>query len=1223
LKLPSWSDLSSKISKFQEDADDLLQNKIGTFKDNNPLLDKTIRSIIQILPPPFNIFFENFYNTTENSDLTKRLEEIKRLVLKIQDRGEKDYNTNSITAGGDVIGLNVDGDGNIIAKNISIVITEAKEFFGLDLIPKGYFNQINKEAIKANFDDWVNGFELSMESIYDGREFRRQKVLDDIKTLLGKNRKLLLLGESGTSKTTLLLEVLSDYYKEGYIILHTNGTTEPREPNKIIESIRDLLNTGNKILVVVDNVHEKKMASIFYVIKRLDYYYSGSTTNSEIRFILCARQPEYKKLIGKQRFDIDVHYADALDLLNNTPNFTLDLPPFTRDEVKGFIKQFSSYLPENRKNKSLEQNTDEIFKETLGHPVLVRYEVTGGGLRKDIENRFRNYLSINDDGRKRPDYNKIIVSFVCSIYHISTLAVDDTFLKNMKMSIYEDGLPIERNLYWFANELERSILYRDASNGEWKTLHVRWALELFRFIFDTYKDDRNLVEKFKESLSFSISLVIKNESGDNILNIYNTMYNTVPANKCIDFRIIEEVANVPQHLSNSAKVQLYTLIIGPSINDQIGKEEAIKCYDKIITDLDPSYIPAYFNKGFSLLSLGDLGDPSRYEEAIKCYDKILTDLDPKNIKSYINRGGTLTKLGDLGDPSRHEEALECYDKIITDLDNKNVNAYFGKGATLTKLGNLGDPGKHEEAIKCYDKIITDLDPSYIPAYGNKGVSLVSLGDLGDPSRYEEAIKCYNKIISDLDPDNVDAYVNLGSTLAKLGDLGDPSKYEEAIKCYDKVITDLDPDNVDAYMNKGSTLGKLGDLGDPSRYEEAIKCFYKIISDLDPNDVNVYLSIGYALTKLGDLGNPSKYEEAIEHLDKIIAELDPNNIIAHFRSGLVLSKLGDLGDPSKYEEAIEYFDKIINNLDPSNIPTYLYKATALANLGDLGDPSKYEEAIKCHDKILTDLDPNNVMANYFKGILVTILGDLGDASKYEEAIKCYDKIIKDLEPNNADVYFKKATVLTSLGNLGDQSKYEEAIKCYNKIITDLDPTDVDAYFQKGVALGNLADLGDPSKYEDEIKCYNKIITDLNPNYTSAYLNKGVALDNLADLGDPSKYEEAMKCYDKILTDLDPNDARAYFNKGVVLRKVGDLGNPSKYVEAIKCHDKVIKVQPTFADAYYNRSLLKMIIKQTDSSLDDLEISIQFDKRFQEAARNEETFKILKDNERFKILINTRW
>ena len=104
---------------------------------------------------------------------------------------------------GDIIGVGIDGNGNIIWKNVSIVINELSQDCGLTLLPPNHFKE-NSDTIE-NFQQWrEKGYPFSLESVYQTKSLDEKKILNEIKEKLEEKKRLLLLGESGTSKTTLL-----------------------------------------------------------------------------------------------------------------------------------------------------------------------------------------------------------------------------------------------------------------------------------------------------------------------------------------------------------------------------------------------------------------------------------------------------------------------------------------------------------------------------------------------------------------------------------------------------------------------------------------------------------------------------------------------------------------------------------------------------------------------------------------------------------------------------------------------------------------------------------------------------------------------------------------------------------------------------------------------------------------------------------------------------------
>ena len=115
--------------------------------------------------------------------------------------------------GGDQIGYWVRGSNNIIGKNISVINQEIKPS-GLTLLEPDYFER--RKNVKDDFENWKKGYAFELPSIYYGYEFKRKIITNEIKQKLEANNKLLVLGESGTSKSTVLMEIMCDYFRDGY-----------------------------------------------------------------------------------------------------------------------------------------------------------------------------------------------------------------------------------------------------------------------------------------------------------------------------------------------------------------------------------------------------------------------------------------------------------------------------------------------------------------------------------------------------------------------------------------------------------------------------------------------------------------------------------------------------------------------------------------------------------------------------------------------------------------------------------------------------------------------------------------------------------------------------------------------------------------------------------------------------------------------------------------------
>ena len=244
---------------------------------------------------------------------------------------------------GDIIGVGIVGSNNKIIKNIVNInkfIEETYSDCGLTLIHPNYFKE-NTDT-EENLKQWRDkGYQLSLEAIFKGEEFRREKMLNEIKDKLENKKRLLILGESGTSKTTLLKEIICDYFRKGYRVLYNLGDDELKNPIKIAEKIRQMAYGDNKILIVIDDVHSPKSALIFNVIKSMEPLDREKRDN--IHFLLAARQPEFGWALERNLFG-DYKIVQKIKALFDDSDYKFIVKYFEKEEVKEFILRYDSLL---------------------------------------------------------------------------------------------------------------------------------------------------------------------------------------------------------------------------------------------------------------------------------------------------------------------------------------------------------------------------------------------------------------------------------------------------------------------------------------------------------------------------------------------------------------------------------------------------------------------------------------------------------------------------------------------------------------------------------------------------------------------------------------------------------------------------------------------------------------------------------------------------------------
>jgi tetratricopeptide (TPR) repeat protein len=672
LAFSSWNEFKEKAGKFGKFLDkkrgDFRQNVQG-LKDKHQTIDEIITTGVKFLPSPFDKIAEAVYKGSDGSD-EQKLDKVKEYFEKIQSEGEEHYNELLEN----------------IKKNHEILENNLYQSYGLNWLPYDYFEHY-KSNKQQDLEDWRNGFEFKLPAIKSKLELRRDRVVENIKERLESQNKLLIVGESGTSKTTILKEILCDYFDKEYLILYNWGTDEIKQGDQLVNFIGDILTEGKKILVVVDNAHTERVAAMFYVMDQI----SNHILNSNILFLLAARLPEFD-LFVKDRLEQVQQGKESIRKFSKDPNFKYSIDKYTEDEIKAFIRKYVQMgtkiilksldvEPEtlSRITVNGEQSIDRlsalIIKETNGLPIMIKFFLIGQGLRTDVERRYENYL------KNYPE--RMHTMLVCSLLTISGLSINDDLLKSM-------------NIWKAALNLDRAILYRDRDNKSWKTLHPRWDLELLSFLYNE-SDEAMLYERVKHLKNTIYSIFNFNDEKITAA-VITTMYDISRA-KNIPIDIVEDAIQnqLPDYLSNETKSVLYTLVIAYAYIELERYSDALtKC--KKALDIDPNYAYALNNKGLVLGKLGESDEKlgmkynkeDKKDEAVNCFDKAI---------KYF------------------KEAIEYFDKAL-EIKSDYDDALFNKGWNLAKLGKykeqLGDEiaiQYYNEAIEYFDKTL-EINPNY-------------------------------------------------------------------------------------------------------------------------------------------------------------------------------------------------------------------------------------------------------------------------------------------------------------------------------------------------------------------------------------------------------------------------------------------------------------------------------------------------------------------------------
>ncbi|MGC1929244.1 MAG: hypothetical protein WA667_09740, partial [Candidatus Nitrosopolaris sp.] len=191
------------------------------------------------------------------------------------------------------------------------------------------------------------------------------------------------MGQPGCSKSTILMELMCDYFDAGYEVLCNYGMTGIRNADGLVNFIEDVLKNDNKILVAIDNAHNEKTYSLFYFIDKV----SNSLLTKKLKIIMTARQPDFDWLLdGLDKVEEEIR--KSIRKLYADPNFIYQLPYFTKEEINEFVKRYSGIVDEKINDKI----TEEIYDYTKGDPVMVKFSVFGKGLGQDVAEASSRYL---------------------------------------------------------------------------------------------------------------------------------------------------------------------------------------------------------------------------------------------------------------------------------------------------------------------------------------------------------------------------------------------------------------------------------------------------------------------------------------------------------------------------------------------------------------------------------------------------------------------------------------------------------------------------------------------------------------------------------------------------------------------------------------------------------------------------------------------------------------
>lgn len=620
---------------------------------------------------------------------------------------------------------------------------------------------------------------------------------------------------------------------------------------------------------------------------------------------------------------------------------------------------------------------------------------------------------------------------------------------------------------------------------------------------------------------------------------------------------------------------------------QEGKYSTAIQHFNILARLDSTDYWTFFYRGIAKYNLGDV------RGALNDFDNTIR-LNPVFTNGYHFRGITYSRFG------QYEKAFSDFQSAI-DLRPGNIGIYFSRGVAHFLSQNF------KEALSDFNFYI-DREDSDGSAYLNRGATQLFLGDT------LSALNDYNKAIR-LNFREAEGYMRRGRLYAA------QNRFDEAIDDMNKAI-EYEPDNTLAYFTRAIMFHES------SNYNAAMEDFNKVL-ELEPGNALTLFNRSLLNARVGN------FEDALSDIDRVIA-INPDNVLAHYNRGAIYMELG------KYQDAVDDYTRAIA-LYPDFANAYMsrsvaesrlgrtaaskadyntarkkideYKEANRKNFGSYADTTKKYSSLLEFDAEFAKKDFDNELVQSrdidvaLRPLYKFVLGN-EQAPELNTLEKQYENLLLERFKNNSPLtinltnFTKQETIDLehSIGYIlsGDSStgagkkNMTDAQEHFLRGLNDIANKQFNSALDHFDTAVNLADdKTGKDRYSRLYKAFYlmaravlraemiEFIANIQTNVSTLNMDdKGVARTRVKDhITNNFDYSEAIEDLQQAAAIL-PMFPFIHF----------DLGNlftvSNKPVEAIANYTKAIESCPTMGDAFLNRGLVQIMVKETEKGCIDL-------------------------------------
>lgn len=512
----------------------------------------------------------------------------------------------------------------------------------------------------------------------------------------------------------------------------------------------------------------------------------------------------------------------------------------------------------------------------------------------------------------------------------------------------------------------------------------------------------------------------------------------------------------------------------------------------------------------------------QFDKAVDDFDRYIRK-EPKDPSAYLNRGACYLFLNDT------TKALNDYNRAIR-LDRFDPEGYIRRGRVYAQRKD------YEEAVADMDKAIA-LDTANTFAYFNRALMYY------DQNNYNAAMKDLNRVLRD-EPGNALTLYNRSLINAQVGNMDD------ALADMDRVIN-INPDNVLAYYNRASFFVRM------ERWLDALDDYDKAI-ELYPDFAKAYLNRSYVKNMLG---RTKSSKQDYDIAQKKVSEYRAKNA----------SDEGSFADTTKkYSSLIaldadfakkDFDNELLQNRDINIRLKSLYKFSLSARRDNESVALSHRYENPLIDRFIADSPIVMTVSNsdslvkpvFERGIEASIYGDsnlaAGDPKSMTDADKAFVRGLYNVQSKQFTSALNQYDAALAAESSGQYSEYYKAFYHLNRGVLRAEMIDFISSIESNVQTLTMDDKG---------------------------TTRARVRDQVSRTYDYSEAIEDMIAADRIL----PGVPYVYFN----------LGNlyclSSKFVESVDNYTKAINVYPYMGDAYYNRGLVLIYLKDKEKGCIDL-------------------------------------